>query len=750
MKKFLFIIFLLINSNIIFGQNLTSKEIHRIGDYGKLWGVIKLFHPELAYNNINADSLFTNHVNALLSNPSAENFKKAIQEMLDDLHDPNTTIRDKSTNKKGSVIISKRTYLKWLADSVALIHFDDDFINENSSQFGNKSAFLKLLDTIHNAKAIIFDLRRTNTPEDYTAYNESDFFKILNSFFINNDIMNPSYRSRIHYGHESQTFDMSSFYYQGWFTANASYITKNKSAIQKPLCFITNRFNNNLTDGIAAMQQQAFAKVIADDSLGNFDGTQTYQMNLADSVLVNVSVAEIVYPNGCKNFTPDALIKHNNQNHDALINKAIEIVKDNSQQQSACKKPLQNTFITPKTITNDSLMYPPPAARLWGLMNYWTELNYFCANKDRFQKNWDSVLYEYVPQFLNAKDSFEYNLAAAKLITEIHDGHGWFGSTLWSKLYLFIPPVILKYVEGKTIVYKVLDDSLKTQLHPGDEIIKVDNKNVDTIRKWFTQYIGASNDASLQRDVNTYVLAGTNGSKFNLTYKHNGAVKSAELYRTLNRYAYDGSLTNKDSAIWKKINNNIGYVDFGRVQVKQLDSMFNDFKNTKTIIIDDRTYPQGTVWTMVNYLTTKPFVTGAKGITMIADNPDPATETKQYSLWQIPNSPKTQYKGSLIILVNEETQSQAEYSCMVLQAAIKNTIIIGSQTAGADGDVTGIKFPGGISTAFSGHGVLYPDGRTTQGIGIVPDIKISPTIKGIKDGKDEVLARAIQFAETGK
>ena len=309
--------------------------------------------------------------------------------------------------------------------------------------------------------------------------------------------------------------------------------------------------------------------------------------------------------------------------------------------------------------------------------------------------------------------------------------------------------MILKYVEDKTIVYKVLNDSFKTQLQPGDEIVKVDNKNANSIRKWFAQYIGASNDASLQRDITEYVLAGTNGSKLNLTYKHNGIVKTTELYRTLNRYMYNAPLTTGDT-IWKKINGNIGYVDFGRVQVKQLDSMFNDFKNTKAIIIDDRTYPQGTVWTMVNYLTTKPFVAGAKGITIIADNPDPLIETKQYSLWQIPVTPVTQYKGELIILVNEETQSQAEYSCMVLQAAFKNTTIIGSQTAGADGDVTGIKFPGGISTAFSGHGVLYPEGKVTQGIGIVPDIKISPTIKGIKEGRDEVLDRAILFAETEK
>jgi C-terminal processing protease CtpA/Prc len=177
--------------------------------------------------------------------------------------------------------------------------------------------------------------------------------------------------------------------------------------------------------------------------------------------------------------------------------------------------------------------------------------------------------------------------------------------------------------------------------------------------------------------------------------------------------------------------------------------MFNDLKETASLIIDDRSYPRGTVWTLINYLTNKS-VTAAKGTTMIADNPDPAVETAQSNLWQLPVNTKFIYKGKIIILVNEITQSQAEYTCMVIQAAFKNTTIIGSQTAGADGDVTGIKIPGGIQTAFSGHGIHYPDGRPTQGIGIVPDIKISPTIKGIKENKDEVLERAISYASSGK
>lgn len=37
--------------------------------------------------------------------------------------------------------------------------------------------------------------------------------------------------------------------------------------------------------------------------------------------------------------------------------------------------------------------------------------------------------------------------------------------------------------------------------------------------------------------------------------------------------------------------------------------------------------------------------------------------------------------------------------------------------------------------------------RKTQRIGIVPDIEVKPTIKGIQEGQDEVLEKAIEMIE---
>jgi C-terminal processing protease CtpA/Prc len=115
---------------------------------------------------------------------------------------------------------------------------------------------------------------------------------------------------------------------------------------------------------------------------------------------------------------------------------------------------------------------------------------------------------------------------------------------------------------------------------------------------------------------------------------------------------------------------------------------------------------------------------------------------------KVVSGPGAAYPGKVMILIDEISQSQAEYTTMALRTAPRATVV-GSTTAGADGNVSSIILPGNIRTAISGIGIYYPDGRETQRVGIVPDVEVKPTIKGIAEGRDEVLEKAVQLIEAG-
>lgn len=197
---------------------------------------------------------------------------------------------------------------------------------------------------------------------------------------------------------------------------------------------------------------------------------------------------------------------------------------------------------------------------------------------------------------------------------------------------------------------------------------------------------------------------------------------------------------NRNEKCYKLLDGNIGYITLATIRGGDILNIKREFKNTKGIIIDIRNYPSTFVpFLLGSYFVSDetPFVKFTIGSVV---NPGEFTYTDNL---KIPKAEET-YQGKLVILVNEYSLSQAEYTAMAFKAG-GNTTIVGSTTAGADGNVSTIFLPGGLRTMISGIGVYYPDGTETQRVGIIPDIKIEPTIKGIKAGNDEVLEKAIEI-----
>ncbi len=193
---------------------------------------------------------------------------------------------------------------------------------------------------------------------------------------------------------------------------------------------------------------------------------------------------------------------------------------------------------------------------------------------------------------------------------------------------------------------------------------------------------------------------------------------------------------------WKILPGNIGYVHMGVLQQEDVDAAMAELMDTKAIIFDVRNYPNGTMYQISNYLTPHP----VEFVKFTAPNLDYPGDFITTEIFDTGAENPDSYRGKVILLFDERTQSHAEFTCMALETA-PNVTKIGSQTAGADGNVSWIYFPGVIYTYFTGLGVYYPDGTPTQRIGIVPDIEVHPTVQGIQNGRDEVLEFAVQFIE---
>lgn len=392
----------------------------------------------------------------------------------------------------------------------------------------------------------------------------------------------------------------------------------------------------------------------------------------------------------------------------------------------------------------DKMDYPDEKYRLLALFRYWNSIHYFFPYKYMTEMDWEDVLDEMIPVFIEARDADGYHLAVRRLAARIDDSHA---VTLSQRLFryfgLFFPPFKSATIEGKiviTYVYRYLVPDRET-LRPGDIILKANDVPVETLIQNIVKYIPASNEPVRQRNLNRDMFRGHTAG-MTLTVLRDGVEKTIEVPRDYNPAILEHEKQIDLGPVWKILDGNIGYVDMGRLEQEQVDNAMNDLHNTRAIIFDLRKNPLGTTYLIPEHLNPEkvPFVKFTKQ--------DPESPGDYYYAEPLYCGPESYnedyYKGMVILLFNEFTQSHAEFTTMALQTAPRATLI-GSQTSGADGNICTIFLPGEIETYFSTLGVYYPDGRATQRIGIVPDIEVRPTIQGLREGRDELLEKALEF-----
>lgn len=392
--------------------------------------------------------------------------------------------------------------------------------------------------------------------------------------------------------------------------------------------------------------------------------------------------------------------------------------------------------------------YPDASFRLLCLYRYWNMIQYFFPNKHLTDKDWSKVLEDYIPRFLNAKNELEYEIATLQLIGSIQDTHAnlWGGNNKiedWKGSYY--APFHTRFIENCLVVSDYYNPELKEENSPeiGTIITSIDGKDIQNLLKEKLPYYPASNYASQLRDIGRDMRRSPN-ERMKITYLKNGIEQTEDikLYpkEKINLYGWYPPLAN-DLSSFKMLEENIGYITLQNIKKEDIDVIKTTFINTKAIIVDIRNYPSTFVPFLLGSFFVDEFTPFVKFTRANLDYPGEfAWDQRPH---KIPPNGK-HYKSKIVVLVNNLSQSQAEYTAMAFRAAPKTTII-GSTTAGADGNVSEIWLPGGLYTMISGIGVYYPDGTETQRVGIIPDIEVKPTIKGIKEGRDEVLEKAIEI-----
>ncbi len=398
----------------------------------------------------------------------------------------------------------------------------------------------------------------------------------------------------------------------------------------------------------------------------------------------------------------------------------------------------------PMIDSNAFINYPDENHRLLILFKYWNIINYFNPYNYVQDIPWDSTLYKNVLLIDTAADYSGFFKSIKQIAAGCNDAHvdGWTWSSEYSLYGYYCPKIVLRYSQNNYIVVK----SGYGNISKGDIIVLIDGKTTDQWEESLRPYLSVGNSSIFRELICAYMLRGANGSQIQIEYK-DSVGNDHSLSPSRNYYCSDtwfSSYYPNDTlgnVKWKKWNCNVGYVNMGKLLTFDVNAMYSDLKNTSAIIFDIRNYPNGTgrdiadliypnLMCFANYTAPDIFY--------------PGTYYWNYDYGGFDGNPEF-YGGQVIILCNQESISQSEFTCMILQA-MPDVVVVGSQTAGTDGNVSYFHLTKDILSGFTSLGEYYPNGDSTERIGIVPDSVVYITAEGIRQGRDEVLEKALQVA----
>lgn len=394
--------------------------------------------------------------------------------------------------------------------------------------------------------------------------------------------------------------------------------------------------------------------------------------------------------------------------------------------------------------------YPTPqmdsGLNLLTLFRLWNVIEYYALNRSLTLHPWEEVLTSYIPRMGVETDPVRFSRLYFRLIRELNDGHAYAPiEMLFGQRMLPVWPL---QADGRLFVGHSDDRALKR----GDEVVAIDGEPISERLELLREYASRSNEASLRQALRYYGLC-TRRDTAEVVRRRAGAYDTLRVamvpYGSVSPPLYDPAQFVQPP--FRLLADSVGYIYAGTFSREYLAEVGQTLPRTRALIIDLRTYPLNVDGALIalaaQSLCTEPVVAWQTLHQTLA-LPGLFFRQEQWldNGFEEGAAQCTEpYKGRVILLVNELTQSNPEFQAMALQRC-PQTLTIGSPTSGADGDIVSLPLPGGLMTYFSGIGIFYPDGTPTQNVGVRLDIEVLPTAEGLQAGRDEVLERALELA----
>lgn len=385
------------------------------------------------------------------------------------------------------------------------------------------------------------------------------------------------------------------------------------------------------------------------------------------------------------------------------------------------------------------------ATRLADVMVAWTVMQHFYPYFDTVETDWDQALADALLAAAKREGERPHLHTLRELIARLHDGHGMVWHT--SAFQPNVLPLLKDWVDDELVITAVRKD--ETDLAAGDVVLAIDGREVgDIYNELATRISGATEQWIRYSALRSLRTEWPTENPANLTIRRadgtqaNVAVHRMSMERVLlEEPSLHDDPNRPDNG--SELAPGIIYINLDRLD--QYQHLLPAMRNAGGIIFDLRGYPGGAGAAVMHHLT-RERITSPQWHVPEVQLPDREDMTfRRMPGWQI--HPREPYlDAELVFLTDGRAISYAE-SCLGIVEHYALGEIVGSPTAGTNGNVNPFTVPGDYSIIWTGMKVLKHDGSQHHGIGILPTVPVTRTIEGIREGRDELLDKAIEVLQ---
>jgi C-terminal processing protease CtpA/Prc len=217
----------------------------------------------------------------------------------------------------------------------------------------------------------------------------------------------------------------------------------------------------------------------------------------------------------------------------------------------------------------------------------------------------------------------------------------------------------------------------RTELEIGDVITSFDNVPINKLIQGWAPYYGASNEPFRLSIIGQFMTKGECGESSVGVRRGN-----KEVTLKVTRVASENLKApthDLHGPTFRLLSKDVAYLKLSSIKADDAPKYVEQAGGTKGLIIDIRNYPSEFVVFALGSLLVNVDTPFARFTKCDFSSPGTFHWTSPVSL--TPEEPH--YSGKVVILVDERSLSQAEYTAMAFRAA-QGAIVVGSTTAGAD------------------------------------------------------------------